>query len=345
MAADEGEAAVKLDGQIIRALVFVTVGLALGAALVMLAGGLQCPAEGCRAYWFGNDGLLDVLLAVGQFAAVIVGGYLAWRSFMINAARNVADRYQKGIELLASTRESTVSGGISLLAFVEAEDPDRYQMPVVDALKNVISEHGTPLHDRLSLSTLDAAMPPAKDFNELAGRSMEIVRSKRIKFSAERDHEEATRTPSAVVDALHAVFEIPSTRRWKFPQSYRGNGHLRIWSLWAHFVKLLDQDLSLVDFVHCVFGIVYFERCKIRDVSISGRSFAAMTFIDCTLTNVTIEMNDLWGQPFPTGPLVIFRNCRIDNVLVNGSADLAKHISAKGDGHNVTEPSVEPLSH
>lgn len=223
-------------------------------------------AKGLAAYefWIGTKSVLDVALGLMTTVIAVTAAYLALRSYRVNQRAAVANRYQKGIELLGASADSSKLGGIELLSIVAREAPEEYQEPVLRTLRHFLQERCVPVTELPQESLGGPEMLPATDF--------------------------------VVIAALSAVTRTLWRQRWLELEADEEGLTLR--GVYLHKVRILKADFSRITFADGVFGDVSFEGCKFAETAIMGRFFGRVAFEDCSIDNAQILATDVGGEQF-----------------------------------------------
>jgi hypothetical protein len=221
--------------------------------------------EGMAAYefWIGTKSVLEVALGLTTTLIAVTAAYLALRSYRVNQRAAVANRYQKGVELLGASADSSKLGGIELLSIVAREAPEEYQEPVMRTLRYFLQERCAAAVEATGEAGSDPRALPATD--------------------------------SVVIAALSAVTRTPWRLRWLELESDAEGLTLR--GVYLHNVRILKADFRRITFDDGAFGDVSFESCNLAETFIIGRFFGSVTFNDCSISNSEILAADMCGAP------------------------------------------------
>ncbi|MDQ0422466.1 hypothetical protein J2045_003514 [Peteryoungia aggregata LMG 23059] len=223
-------------------------------------------AEGRAAYefWIGTKSVLDIALGLVTTLIALTAAYLALRSYRVNQRAAVANRYQKGVELLGASADSSKLGGIELLSIVAREAPEEYQEPVMRTLRQFLHERCASITEPMQNALNYPEMLPATDF--------------------------------VVMAALSAVSRTLLRQRWLDLEADEEGLTLR--GIYLHKVRILKADFSRITFEDGVFGDVSFEGCKFAETAIIARFFGRVAFEDCSIDNAQILATDVYGEQF-----------------------------------------------
>ncbi len=265
----------------------VLLGGGIGAAIIGFIVVLAVLPQGLRGFLLGGKGAVDLVVGLAQLGALLYAGYLAWQSFRMNREVGVANRYQKGIKLLANASQSAAIGGVYLLREVMRSSPDTYLWPVIAPLNQRVRERDKAIVDEVY----------SQSWTELAPRKFE-------------------RSDPVAINALRTIAKTPMNRRWNIDD--RRDDVFDVWSFlmndyiiaWRNFSKMRFRRSVVVD-------LAIFENCEFEDVTFELRLIrSALTFKRCKLTNVRffVEVDE---HVIPAiSEAIAFEHCDITNVTV-----------------------------
>lgn len=244
--------------------------------------------EGVDAYefWVGKKSVLDVALGLVTTLIAVGAAFLALRSYQVNQRAAVANRYQKGIELLGAEADSSKLGGVELLSIVAREAPTEYQEPVLRTLRHFMQER--------SAEVVKAAEAAVAEGRELPG------------------------TDAVVIAALSVVTRTDQRLRW-LEQESDADGHT-LSGIYLHNIWIFKSDFSRVSFKDGVFGDIRFESCEFAETFIACRVFGSVSFDDCSISNSEILALNIDGSPVEDSQLhfSISKSCHTSGFTVNG---------------------------
>lgn len=222
--------------------------------------------DGQAAYvlWAGNKSIFDLVTGATTTLIAIGAVFLALRSYRVNQRAAVANRYQKGVELLSAPADSSKLGGIELLSVAAREAHWEYQEPVIRTLRQFLQER--------------CAVASKAVFRQ--GGSSDTA--------APQD------TDLVTTAALSAVARTSSGRRW-LEMEYDNEG-LTLRGVYLHNVRLVSYDFSRIRFEEVIFGEVSFVNCIFHDTFIDARCFGKMTFHNCRISRFDILAANMDGE-------------------------------------------------
>lgn len=282
------------------------VGCCIGAAIFLLANGLDCAPSECTYFWLGETGFIGALVGVGTLLAVIAAGVSAWKSYATTLETNAATRFQKAVELMGSENNSSATGGIWSLSDIIRQFPYRYLSPGIHCLLSLIRE-------RSSSFWLDfARFDP-----EFMGRS-DI---------------ETTSGNEAAAQAFIACANIPYEHRW--PEDIHIDGTVDIFGLVLVSEHYDSLDYRSYDISESILDDVIFTKCNFAGCKLQFRLGTEVKFVGCDLTDTRLEPSGLDGA-VPEHPwaeeMLSFENCKTEGATVNGRT-LAEHVAYIGPRH------------
>lgn len=243
--------------------------------------------EGVSAYefWVGKKSVLDVALGLVTTLIAVAAAFLALRSYQVNQRAAVANRYQKGIELLGAEADSSKLGGVELLSIVAREAPEEYQEPVLRTLRHLMQER--------SAAIVKAAEAAAVERRELPA------------------------TDPVVIAALSVVTRTNARHRWLEQESDADGLTLR--GIYLHDLWIFRSDFSRVSFRDGVFGDIRFDSCQFGQTFIACRVFGSVNFDNCSIRNSEILALNIDGSPVqdPQLQFSVSRSCHTSGFLVN----------------------------
>ncbi|MGR6466234.1 hypothetical protein [Rhizobium sp. PAMB 3182] len=240
------------------------------------------------AFWIGSKSIYDLIIGLMTTLIAITAAFLALRSYRVNQRAAVANRYQKGVELLGAAADSSKLGGIELLSVVAREDHQEFQEPVIRTLRQFLLERcaaATGAAYRKGC-TCDPATFPCTDF--------------------------------VVMAALSAVARTERRRRWL--ELEHDDEGLALRGIHLHQVRLVNYDLSRIRFEEAVLGDVSFESCTFAETFFDARCFGVLNFHNCSISNSCIAATDINGKRLDDEEALIkmSQNRRIFNFSLNG---------------------------
>ncbi|MGV0878707.1 hypothetical protein V6767_16335 [Martelella sp. FLE1502] len=238
-------------------------------------------------FWLGSKSVYDLIIGLMTTVIAIIAAFLALRSYRVNQRAAVANRYQKGIELLGAAADSSKLGGIELLSVVAREDYREYQEPVLRTLRQFLLERCAAPTEMVYKKgrTFDPATLPATDF--------------------------------VVMAALSAVARTNWRRRWL--ELEHDNEGLALRGIHLHQVRLVNYDLSRIRFEEAVLGDVIFDACTFAETFIEARCFGVLKFHNCLIDNSGIAATDINETRLDDDALIrMSRNRRVSKFRVNG---------------------------
>ncbi|WP_429930513.1 hypothetical protein [Agrobacterium vitis] len=212
--------------------------------------------------WFGGKSLFDLVSSAVTMISAVVAGFLAFRSYETNRRAAIANRYQKGVELLAASEDSSKLGGIELLSIAAAEAPKEYQVPVIRTLRQFLQERCSP-KIRAILTEVPAT-------------------------------EVAADTDFVVMSSLSAIARTDIRHRWMLRQ-YDDDG-LPLYGICLDQMHFIHLNFSKLRFVEAILGDVIFESCTFHETLMNIICTGEIVFKDCTFTNTEIVTVDIIGN-------------------------------------------------
>jgi len=222
--------------------------------------------DGKAAYvlWTGNKSIFDLVTGAMTTLIAIGAVFLALRSYRVNQRAAVANRYQKGVELLGAAADSSKLGGIELLSVAARESHREYQEPVIRTLRQFLQERCTVTAEAICRrgGSTDTAGPQDTDL--------------------------------LITTALSAVARTSWRRRW-LELEYDNEG-LTLRGVYLHNVRLVSYNFSRIRFEEAVIGEVSFVSCIFDETFIDARCFGKMTFHDCRISRFDILAANMNGE-------------------------------------------------
>lgn len=214
--------------------------------------------------WFGDKSLFDLVSSAVTMIATIVAGFLAFRSYETNRRAAIANRYQKGVELLAAPADSSKLGGVELLSVVATEAPKEYQVPVIRTLRQFLQERCS--------SRIQAI---------LAGGEVSAA-------------EIAADTDFVVMTSLSAIARTDFRKRWIAREDDEAG--LPLFGIYLQKMHFFHVNFSRLWILESIFGDVTFEFCTFRETTLNIKCSGRIIFKDCTLDNFEIVAADIAGK-------------------------------------------------
>ena len=253
--------------------------LGLGFLALMVLATVGPEAVG-KWNWWGDGGIAGAILGLGTLAAASFAGWQAWRAHLLNERAEIATRYQKAAELLASTTHSTSMSGLFILRDIALEAPDRYYLPIIDLLVAFVEErtekHGKPLKQLISdiekASQLPASRIPLMEIPIISQTEQEI---------------------RLCLNLIGQLRDTPMGRKIEGARLVP----LRMKNICLQETHIENGNFDGMLFDWCRFVNVTFAGCSLIDAGVTGL-LSALTFHDCDLTRAAII------DEFPTDRVV-----------------------------------------
>lgn len=211
------------------------------------------------ADWVGNKSIFDLLTGMSATAAAIAAVFLALRSYRINQRVALANRYQKGVELLGANVDSSKIGGIELLSMVSREAYKEFQEPVIRTLRQFLQE-----------------------------RCFSFVNEV---YNSEDPHKPANPSDLVITATISAIVRTNWRKRWLDLES--DDQGLNLTGIYLHQTQLTGYDFSRINFKYSLLGFVVFKDCKFTHTIIDARCFGKLVFDNCIFENSKINIRDL----------------------------------------------------
>lgn len=259
---------------------------------------LQCSTNAsCASDLLGDKAPAEYLVNILTLAAIIGGGYLAFRTFRLNQHMAVSGRYQKALELIATGNSASQIGGLYLLRDVAVDSPRRYATPVIRTLAQLTRERHFDLVEKLSSLVPDDAIP---------------------------DPVTLPRSDPAAMTALRVIGRIPHRLRWNIDGEQVP--HYNVTRVYFNEYQIRNRDFTRLNIEEAiVVDHVSFVGCIFSSGNIfEGRLLNRLRFIGCHFAGV--------GAPFEIalkaidgGPLedldrrIEITNCRGNSLKINNA--------------------------
>lgn len=255
------------------------IGLCLGAMVFFFANGMQCLPDNCGMFWGGGKGYAEILISLGTLTAAATAGWLAWRSYLMNARGALSARFQKGVELLGQTAYSANVGGINLLVSVMREDPSTYIGPTTKVLLSFGFER--------SRTFLEG--PQAGVWTAEAESSFE-----------------------AVLGCAAVAYD----RRW--PAGVDIHDYLRVHNICARRTNVFGVDFRRMAFAMCAWERMAFVECNFERVTMEAAAWGQLVFERCDLRGSQFTILEARRQDSVFFPIEL-RECQVDETTrING---------------------------
>ena len=234
--------------------------------------------------WFGRRSLFDIVASALTFLSAVVAVFLAMRSYRVHQGAAIANRYQKGIELLGAEVDSAKLGGIELLSSVAKEAPKEYQEPVVRTLKQFLLERCAAVRTACSSEL------------EKSGSKEDLVS----------------------IAALSAITRTNFKLRWLDPEADKNGLILR--GIRLREARFIGHNFSRILFEETALGEVYFEACNFSETRIYGQCSGIMTFHNCTFkdTEIFLRKTKTVRNPGGKGNIILDDGANDEAVIVTG---------------------------
>ncbi|WDQ98171.1 hypothetical protein PSC71_13130 [Devosia sp. J2-20] len=269
-----------------KTVAFTLLGTLAGA---MLASAAHARWSDVEVQWLGTIGILPLLVATVTLIFLAVNSRYTARSVentraTLDQARKaeVANRFQKGVELLESTNIATRVGGIAVLRDVAIQEPQGYWTSVADVLANLIESNS-----RAQISAFDDAS--------------------RAWLEAENSGWKAPDFGMTGRDVLAAI-EVLGLQDKRLRQVILQRDLARpIEIIGAALVGIVLKDLDLrqIHWNGAFASHVTFSGCNLRDATLALPTIRC-TFGECDLAGATIKC---LGSPWIPNR-VSFSRCR-----------------------------------
>lgn len=231
--------------------------------------------------WLGTIGVLPVAIALATVIFLAINSQIAQKGLANTAASleqarkaEVATRYHKAADLLASDGQTARLGGIFLLKGVAMEEVDTYYLPALELLAAFAAER---THDIFEAS-------------EAANRTLKLADGEVDKKQLALDLVHAAKkTP---YDAMVAVDVFGKLRAWHLATYGEARASERVLTLdrvSLHGVTIRGGDFSGVHMRDCSFRFARFEGCDFSEADISGLFGPGNRFVDCSVRRFTID--------------------------------------------------------
>ncbi len=231
---------------------FLVGGLLIGT--LIMAAGYGLPSWGWSAdRWLGAKPVLDYLLGFTTVAAAFLAGTVALRSFRMNVQAGYATRFQKGVELLAGTSNTSVAGGLEVLADVARLQPRTYQRPVIKVISVHIAEASNSGWTAVMTNNWEKAEHAAKP----------------------------TVGTFRALSTMNEVVSVEGGTRKRIAD--------RFWRPYLHLVRFDEVKFKNVTFTTMACGVVMFKTCTFDNCKFE--LLAAKDLVewdDCTFTDTEI---------------------------------------------------------
>ncbi|WP_354061888.1 hypothetical protein [Devosia sp. 2618] len=206
----------------------------------------------------------------------------------------VATRYQKAADLLASDGQTARLGGIFLLRGVAMEDPDTYCTPALELLAAFAAERSAAIFS--------------------AVQALRDARQTHNHFGSEALREQASaKTPYDVAVALDIFGKLRAWHVAEFGELPNSERQLSLSSIAFHNIELKGGDFSGVNISGGSFYNCRFVSCDMSEVRINGRIGFRVFFSDCSLRHAQIDDD---GERRKLDPNVKFEHCDTTGIRV-----------------------------
>lgn len=315
-------------------------GVALLMALFLIPWG-DVPGD----WWFGETGIVASVVAAVGIAGIVGNMYFARQTLRHSQQAEIATRYQKGVELLASAEVSVRIGGILILRDVANDAPKIYHNAVVAVLVRLIEEQCTPLADRIDtflerIETEDFLDPPEVPTPADVRTALKVIGVQRRREDlAELEGDALKRNP----------LQLPLL---VLSDGYFDNLNLSGFRLDRVVIK--GAGIGACDFKGAI--IEAFVLPKLAGEG--SRVRPDVTFSDCDFTNAFVTLKGLGN--FDTEPLIYecdlsdarlflsrtvepkIIDCNVDNFYLQTPANSDADIDLASNWYTRTEPTTAP---
>jgi hypothetical protein len=238
--------------------------------------------------------LVGPVSAVIAFVALLVSIASTGGTLRQGVSSENAGRFQKGVELLAEGKNTTIAAGVGLLSNLAKENPRHYLAPVANTFAATLTELNADLKARCSLFRLDTEAPYHGVFEPAVPASAEIV------------------------DWFGKVRTLWWWDAW--PRPLRPGLKHGLFPLFMPYIEdnaCFELNLSRTDIERAVFKNALFDNCGLRNVYWSGSVVGPLEFKRCDLRGARLKF---WGQDNKrlwASKLVTFDDCNTDGMTIN----------------------------
>lgn len=255
--------------------------LAAGATLMLLVAvlGWSYVPKDTRLLFGEPAPIVPISINVGSFIALCVGGVLAYLSYAASTRAEVAQRFQKAVELVSEGSETSAIGGFCILHEVATEHHRRYLHPYAMVVESHIYNHG-----------------------------YEHVR--KVLESSSLEGFDWPRTHRSVIKALQWLTRVPRRLRWW------GTIEHVVFGLYLNEIVIAQCDFSKISIHYSIARRVRFNNCTFADCKLKINVIDKVEFSNCNFVNCDVELfPERQGQdPFD---VVGFDGCRLTNATIN----------------------------
>ena len=229
---------------------------------------------------FGDPApVVPAAISIGSFLALCVGGLLAYLSYAASRMTEVAQRFQKAIELVSDSSETAAIGGLCILHEVAIEHHRRYLYPYATVVESHIYQNG---YDQV----------------------------RRVLEAPDPESVEWPRTRRSAVKALEWLARVPRKLRW-----WGTDEHI-VFGLYLHEMTIAQCDFSRISIHYSLANRVRFVDCTFANCRLKLNVFDQVQFTRCNFVDCSVELYPVRkGQdPFE---VVGFDACRLKNARIN----------------------------
>ncbi|QMV00145.1 hypothetical protein GHV40_00980 [Devosia sp. D6-9] len=257
------------------------------------------PIGNRQEFWLGTNGVVGAVVGLGTLAGVVAAARQAIKAYEHSRAAEVAARFQKGADLLATERETSRIGGLFILRDVASAAPEQYYIAVADLLCAFASERTAPMWEarrRLRKAMLfgNTRLSPQDELDLKA-----VVESK---------------TPADAAIAIEIIGKLRGNPRMLAIERKMART-ITFRRVLVNEVEVNGADFRSTTWEECVFGLVAFRGCNFqlavwRHTPVSGK----MLFSNCNLQQAKLYA----GRTFDgSGARVAFSRCDLSEAFLD----------------------------
>ncbi|WP_193337461.1 hypothetical protein [Devosia beringensis] len=242
---------------------------------IMLAGmvlGITWPDEfKSTGFWIGDAGVLTTLTIGAGIVGLVLNNRTSNKTLRQAQIAEIAGRFQRGVELLASSDVASRMGGIHILRDVAGQAPQQYHYATIDTLSGFMATRTRPQYDafyRCEMAFQRKEDPPDTDI-ALAFRN----------------------TEADVVLAFRTIGEMRLSTSANEEKAGQWSRKIRIERVLLCVVEVDFGDFTDVLFRGCIFASCTFRSCSFARALIKCRLPYKNTFEDCDLRGADVDRN------------------------------------------------------
>ena len=252
--------------------IWLGIGILAGVMLAGMILGVEWPEDTQSiAFWIGDAGILTTLTIGAGLAGLILNNSNSNKTLRQAQIAEIAGRFQRGVELLASGDVASRMGGIHILRDVASQAPQQYHYATIDTLSGFMATRTRPQYDafyRCEMALRRKEEPVESDL-VLAFRN----------------------TEADVVLAFRTIGEMRLSVGASEEKTGRWSRRIRIERVLLCVVEVDFGDFSDVLFRGCIFASCVFKSCNFAGALVNCRLPYQNTFEDCDLRKANLDRN------------------------------------------------------